>query len=52
MIPRRRIRGRARIEQEIEENGLAIFAVHREPFQLLVLWTRLIKTFRDFARAF
>ena len=35
MAPRSRIRRRAGIEQEIEENGLAVFAVHREPFQFL-----------------
>jgi hypothetical protein len=34
MAPRSRVRARPRFEQEIEENGLAVFAVHRKPFQL------------------
>jgi hypothetical protein len=35
MAPRSRIQGRAGVDHEIKENGLAVFAVHREPFQFL-----------------
>jgi len=34
VVPRCSIRGRLRLKQEIEKNGLAVFADHGEPSQL------------------